>query len=558
MSDTPFSQPAPGVFNWEMVRLALRAGEEGVFCWVLNTDKIFYTEQCLRMMGLPFHGIAPNIFTEAEKTIHPDDRNFFESTVKRYIDRSATASMASTPLRIELRILNMRAKGWKWVRINGLVDRDANNKPIRLIGLWVDITRRKMTDMHAMSSRDLFRKLINHLPDNIYFKNRESRFIMANDATAKKMGVATPSDLIGRTDRHFFDQSMSDIARREELEVMKTGRPITSRLHKETWRNESGHGVTWSQISKFPLIGADGQTNGIVGISSDVTKLVEAQQEAQRLAIAVEQRRKALEDELRLARDIQQALLPTSIASRHYRCADGSVRTANFKHRFLASHGVAGDCFEIFPVGETGVGIIICDVMGHDISAALIASMLRGIMGQVSSLADTPALLLSSLNQKLCKLFKQSKINMFSTACYVYLDLQNGRLTLSGAGHPAPILIDENGKAFQPAIPRSPALGLRSKLHFRESEFKLRSGMKIMLFTDGLTEAARENGDELGSLRVMEHLNGKKIGDIDDMLDSSIDAMNIFINGLNPSDDICLLGLEFVEQEPDWHQYNPS
>lgn len=549
MSITPFSQPAPGVFNWEMVRLALRAGEEGVFCWELDNNKIFYTEQCLRMMGLPFHGIAPNIFTETEKTIHPDDRVFFESTVKRYIDRAATAVLATTPLRIELRLLNLRAKGWKWVRINGLLDRDENNRPVRLVGLWVDITRRKMTDLHAMGARDLFRKLINHLPDNIYFKNRDSRFIMANDATARKMGVTTPSDIIGRTDRHFFDQSMSDIARREELEVMTTGRPITSRLHKETWKNESSHGVTWSQISKFPLIGADGLTNGIVGISSDVTKLVEAQQEAQRLASKLERRKKELEDELRLARDIQQALLPTSILSRHYRCYDGTVRTANFRHLFKASAGVAGDCFEVFPVGETAVGIIICDVMGHDISAALIASMMRGIMGQVSSLADTPALLLSSLNQKLCKLFKQSKINMFSTACYVYLDLQNARLTLSGAGHPAPILIDEHGKAFQPAIPRSPALGLRSNLHFRESEFKLRPGMKVMLFTDGLTEAANESGDELGSLRVMEHLNSKKIGNIQEMLESSIEGMDIFLNGLAPSDDICLLGLEFVEQK---------
>ena len=58
----------PGVFNWEMVRKALRAAEEGVYCWDIVHNQIFYTEQCLRMMGLPFHEIGPINFTEEVKT----------------------------------------------------------------------------------------------------------------------------------------------------------------------------------------------------------------------------------------------------------------------------------------------------------------------------------------------------------------------------------------------------------------------------------------------------------------------------------------------------------
>jgi sigma-B regulation protein RsbU (phosphoserine phosphatase) len=173
---------------------------------------------------------------------------------------------------VEVRLLNQRSRGWRWVRINGLLEFDENKKPSRLVGVWVDITRRKMADLHAMEDRDLFRTLINYLPDNIYFKNRESRFVIANEATAKKMKVRTPSDLIGSRDSNFFDPEMCEIARAEEAGIMATGKPILNRIHHEKWK---GGKSTWGKVSKFPWYAADGTVKGIVGISSDVTKLIE-------------------------------------------------------------------------------------------------------------------------------------------------------------------------------------------------------------------------------------------------------------------------------------------
>ncbi len=545
MSSSQHSYHVPKIFNWDMVRAALRAGDEGVYCWDINDDEIFYTEQCLRMMGADFDKHAPNIFTEPEITIHPDDLNFFKSELKIYFER-----VGSIPLRLEVRLLSQTSRSWKWVRINGVLEYDKKARPKRLIGIWVDITRRKMSERNAMEDRNLFRRLIDFLPDNIYFKNKQSRFVMTNDATARKMGLATPADIIGRSDADFFDESMSAVARREELEIMETGRPITSRIHKETWK---GKQTTWSQISKFPWRNTEGNITGILGISSDVTKLVEAELNAQKLAATIDRRNQELEGELKLARDIQLALIPHQIPSCTYtqKRKDGSklLRRAKFHHIYRPSAAVSGDCFEVYPVGKTGVGMLICDVMGHDVSAALISSMLRGIMGQVSNLADTPALLLSSLNQKLCKLFTQSQLNMFSSACYVYLDLEKSRLTLSSAGHPAPIVIGVEGKAFLPPIPRSPALGLRATLSFRESEISFVPGMKLMLYTDGLTEASNAAGDEMGATRLMDHLNNACPKGIVGMLDECLTGMKNFMGGLPQSDDICLLGVEFEEED---------
>ena len=135
--DADSNRPAnsvPGVFNWGLVRKALRAAEEGVYCWNINSGEIYYTEQCLRMMGLPVRGeLAPNIFTTPELTIHEEDRQYFMNAVQRYLDRPT-----SSPLRVEVRLLNLRSRGWRWIRVNGLAERGKDKKPTQLVGVWVD------------------------------------------------------------------------------------------------------------------------------------------------------------------------------------------------------------------------------------------------------------------------------------------------------------------------------------------------------------------------------------------------------------------------------------
>lgn len=531
-------QKVPNVFRWEMVRKALRAAEEGVYCWDIQEGQIYYTEQCLRMMGCPADVLAPNIFTDTEAVIHEEDCGFFRTAVQKYMGNPGTA-----PLRVEARLMRLGTRGWKWIRVNGLLERDKDKNPLRLVGVWVDITRRKMADMHAMEDRDLFRTLINYLPDNIYFKNKESRFILANEATARKMGVATPSDLIGCRDTNFFSDETTEIARREELEIMRTGVPITNRVHREKWK---GGKDSWCKLSKFPWYAADGSIKGIVGISSDVTELVRTQHRFRSLAEQLDERNKALEKEISLARGIQQALQPERIPPREW--AQGDVkRRARFYHVYRPSVGVAGDCFHVFPVGESAVGMLICDVMGHGVRAALITTMLRGLMEQVAGLADTPALLLSSLNRQLCAIFTKANITMFASACYLYLDLQKRRLTLSGAGHPAPIVVTREGEPVLPPLPRSPALGLVETAMYRECELHLEDGMKVILYTDGLTEARNAAGDEYGVQRVMERMAARKPAHVADVIIDTLVGMRDFTKSEEQDDDICLLGVEFSE-----------
>ena len=214
--------------------------------------------------------------------------------------------------------------------------------------------------------------------------------------------------------------------------------------------------------------------------------------------------------------------------------------------------------FEVFPVGNSGIGMLICDVMGHGVRAALIAAMLRGLMEQVSNLADTPGLLLSSLNRQLYRIFDRANITMFASACYVYLDLDKRRMTLSGAGHPAPLVLQPSGQAFVPPIPRSPALGLLENAMFRECEISLENGTKLMLYTDGLTEARNAEHDELGTSRIIDFLRERTPQSIREMLDISLAAMHQFTGTAKQDDDICLLGVEFRDELPQEVEKQPG
>ena len=115
----------------------------------------------------------------------------------------------------------------------------------------------------------LLSTLINSLPDNIYFKDCDGHFTLVNLAMATYFGFQNPSDVEGRTDFDFFSDEHARAARRDETEVMRTGKPILNKEEKETWPGRSGD--TWVATTKMPLYDEKGAPLGTFGVSRDIT-----------------------------------------------------------------------------------------------------------------------------------------------------------------------------------------------------------------------------------------------------------------------------------------------
>jgi PAS domain S-box-containing protein len=123
--------------------------------------------------------------------------------------------------------------------------------------------------------RDLLRALMDNLPDHIYFKDSQSRFLRANAAVARAFGLADPAQAIDKTDFDFFTAEHAQQAYNDEQEVIKTGQPVIGKEEKETWPDGR---VTWASSSKMPLRDAEGNIIGTFGVSHDITERKRAEE----------------------------------------------------------------------------------------------------------------------------------------------------------------------------------------------------------------------------------------------------------------------------------------
>jgi PAS domain S-box-containing protein len=131
-----------------------------------------------------------------------------------------------------------------------------------------DITARKRAEEALHRERYLLHCLMDNVPDHIYFKDRESRFLRINKALATRFGLDDPAEAMGKTDFDFFRKEHAAQAFADEQEVLGTGRPLIGREEEEIWPDGS---VTWASTTKLPLRDQHGEVVGTFGISRDIT-----------------------------------------------------------------------------------------------------------------------------------------------------------------------------------------------------------------------------------------------------------------------------------------------
>ncbi|MFO1489302.1 MAG: response regulator, partial [Verrucomicrobiota bacterium] len=145
--------------------------------------------------------------------------------------------------------------------------RDAAGKVAGLLCICWDVTDKRHAEEELEHERFLLRTLMDNLPDRIYFKDAESRFLRVNNALVVMHGQASEALMRGKTDFDFFTEEHARQAYEDEQQVIRTGQPFTKE-EKETWPDGS---VTWVLTTKMPLRDEAGRTIGTFGISRDIT-----------------------------------------------------------------------------------------------------------------------------------------------------------------------------------------------------------------------------------------------------------------------------------------------
>lgn len=258
-------------------------------------------------------------------------------------------------------------------------------------------------------------------------------------------------------------------------------------------------------------------------------------QAAQRLELARQRimRDELLRRDLAVARELQQRLYPPPPLT------NSGLRIAS---RSEPARETSGDFYDFIELGDSQLGIVVADVTGKSIAAALVMAMTRSTLRSEATRHESPAEVLTHANQTLCK---DRSVKQLITAFYGVLDTQTLSLHISNAGHPFP-MIRRNGKLEEIEICGLP-LGARPDALYTNMIVQLQPGDQLILISDGLLEEHNAKREIFGFERLLTAIDRADTSDCQQTLDDIWQAVARFRGSLEQSDDITLVVIQLAD-----------
>jgi sigma-B regulation protein RsbU (phosphoserine phosphatase) len=272
------------------------------------------------------------------------------------------------------------------------------------------------------------------------------------------------------------------------------------------------------------------------------------QLETARVTEELRRQNEEMHADLRMAREVQLALVPQGSGR-----SNGRV---SFAHRFLPAQPVGGDFFAEFSPPEGPSAVLLCDVMGHGVRAALVASLLRALVDESALVALSrerelndpvagPEHFLAQLNRSLRGILRQVDQQIFVTALCAVADAEAGRVRFASAGHPNPLLIDTaKGEVSSLESTRGPPLGITDSGEWVGHNVPFGLGQRLLLFTDGLYEVEGPEGEQFGLARLSESVERKLTLPAPQLLTELVEEGQEFSTTGDFNDDVCAILME--------------
>jgi two-component system, NtrC family, sensor kinase len=193
-----------------------------------------------------------------DKLVHPEDLPIVTNAIIK-------SAQNLTSFEKEIRLIIKGKTRW----FSFFSNPERKNDSVLWSGIIVDVTEKKKIEEALSAEHYFMRVLMDNSPDAIYFKDLESRFLTVNKAYLNKIGIQSDKELAGKTDFDIYDHVHAQNARNDELEIIRTGKPIVDILEKEVFGDGK---IAWVSTTKVPLRNKDGVITGTFGISRDVTE----------------------------------------------------------------------------------------------------------------------------------------------------------------------------------------------------------------------------------------------------------------------------------------------
>lgn len=384
----------------------------------------------------------------------------------------------------------------------------------------------------SASATLLFDALLEQTQDQVYFKDRQSRFIKVSDVMPAKFGLKTPDDLIGKTDFDFFTEEHAKQAFEDEQRLIRNNEKLVNITEKETWPDGS---VTWATSTKVPLYLGSGEPVGIMGITRDITEQVIAQKALEESRELIRLKNEEMQTDFQNAGRVQERLIPGPLPE-HSR-VDLSVLNLRYSD-------VGGDIITFPLVSDDHLSFLLGDVSGHGLSAGLFTILVKHLADFYMP-ADFahPEDALVTLDQHMQGLIPCG----FVAAMVGTLDfsrLEYASLTIANAAQPPVLWYRKDTNEVEViTCPSENVLGLGICQDVCVTKLTINPGDCLLFMTDGLIECRNPSGQELGSEGLVEVFKASVDQPIDQLVKSMEDFLRDYCADKFPQDDTTLLAL---------------
>jgi PAS domain S-box-containing protein len=395
------------------------------------------------------------------------------------------------------------------------------------VGIIRDITERKIAEEELSRQLALIEALVDTLPNPVFVRDPGARYTILNQAFLDAFGYER-EEIIGKTTLELenIPTGLQKELQQEAEDLIRTG----GMVHKESTRQyadgEDHDLLCWETAFKL----SDGSIGGLVGIHVDITLQKELERQ---LSIA----NKRMGDELNIGRQIQMSMIPLTFP-RFPEHKDIDVWAF-----IRPAREVGGDFYDFFFINERLFAFVVADVSGKGVPAALMMAVSKTLLKSNSQDTQSTAKIVERTNNEL-------SINnddcMFLTAFFGIIDTRTGKLTYTNAGHNPPYLLSPNGDVNSLSELHGPMIGVMEGVSYDQKELTLGIDDKLMLYTDGVTEAFNINNEQFDEKRLFDYLaRSGKLG-TKYLVDGLVREIDGFAGEMEQSDDITAFCLRYV------------
>lgn len=449
--------------------------------------------------------------------VHPDDQRLFWDFLRHVLEQGRST------FSVEYRALH-RDGHYRWHASSGAAYFDESGNRV-LMGVARDVTDRKRSQVElraALAHREELARIVDRSPSVVVLWRANDtwpvEFVSQN---VSQFGYAPEEILSGQVT---FVTMLHPEDRERVVREVKAHAQVGHREYSQEYRILARDGsVRWIDDRTAIRVGDDGRVTHHEGILTDITERKEAERREE----------EARERDLRTAQEVQRHLLPSE---------QPTAAEIEVDSLYVPSRHIGGDYFDFFEMGPQRWVFVVADVSGKGASAALVMAACRMALRVEAPRHPSPAALLREVNRLL---YPDVPDGMYISIVMALLDIPARRLTITRAGHEAPIVIHGESGSVETPCPSGLAVGLDAGPLFDEAleecAVSFEPGTLLVLYTDGITEAANENDTEFGRERLIEVVASARSQPTKGVVRSVDEALSRFIGERPAGDDRTLV-----------------